>query len=127
MPWGIGAFIGAAAQLADQGRRYRFETGPGYTVSEDRIRQEATKSQEGWEAFKRWHNEQAIRRREERRQKLINLRDVRMSTRLERRREAIRLKWYSRGIVLGTFTFSVPVALGIIALGWRFAVWAMAS
>jgi len=53
----------------------------------------------------------------------------RMSTRLERRRAAIKAKWEARANAAlwfaGVFLIGMPIGLAAIAFIWRAAVWVM--
>lgn len=67
------------------------------------------------------------RARAVRRKRLIEQRGVRMSTRMERRREQIRARWWHRMRVVLLFAAVFPLVVAGIALAWRAAVWAITS
>jgi hypothetical protein len=80
----------------------------------------------------RAHFDQARAAREEeqrlaRKARLVANRGDRMSCRLDRRRAAIRAKWWARGRVALAFLIGVPVVVILVSLAWRAAAWAALS
>jgi|SRR5882724_296084 len=53
--------------------------------------------------------------------------DTNMSTRLERRRKALREKWEIRGKVITVSMVVTPLAIALLAMLWRLAFWTILS
>lgn len=57
----------------------------------------------------------------------IRNKDSNMATRVERRRKYLREKWQLRGKLIGYSMIALPLAVGGLALLWRFALWTIFS
>lgn len=126
MPWGVVSGIISGYASTRHVAKSRYSPGwSDYSDADNGViasakRMEAAKSPDAWEAYmlKRRCAEKAAR---------IVARGKRMSTRLERRREAIQAKWWARGRATLFLMAAIPLGVAFVAILWRLASWAVVS